>query len=186
MDTQTRPTVADTSTLGLRSVLVDSLPASLMTADAPDRYTVEAVFTRRPEKDEVAEILGEGTRACLTNAGYGTAELTIADRRLGIANTSLEELRDGLAGVIVGRLAEISASAQARRAAAAARFVEASTSEHERAAAVADLAHSIAFRVAPRTAASRPGSPHAEEDAEIARWSSEGGHRANADESRQE
>lgn len=48
----------DTATLGPGSVLVGSLPAALMADQAPDRSTVEAVFTRRPERDEVVEIMG--------------------------------------------------------------------------------------------------------------------------------
>lgn len=44
--------------LGLKAVMVSSLPATLMTDDAPDRYTVEAVFTRQADRDEVAAIHG--------------------------------------------------------------------------------------------------------------------------------
>ena len=80
MDTQTRTSGADTATLGLGSVLVGSLPAALMTDEAPDRYTVEAVFTRRPERDEITEILGSETRERLAKAGYSTVEVTITTR----------------------------------------------------------------------------------------------------------
>ncbi len=146
METQTRTSGADAVKLGLGSVLVSSLPAALMTDDAPDRYTVEAVFTRRPERDEIEQILGSETRARLASAGYPTVEVTISDRRLEIANTNLEELRDGLGSVLASRLAEISAGVRARRDAAAVRFRDAAGVEHARAAAVAALAGSVTFR----------------------------------------
>jgi hypothetical protein len=152
METQTRTSGASAATLGLGSVLVASLPAALMTDDAPDRYTVEAVFTRRPERDEVTEVLGSGTREYLGRAGYPTVELTVTDRRLEIANTNLEELRDGLAARLADRLAEISTEARAKQDAAAVRFQDAAASEHVRAAAVAALAHSVTFQTTPHAA----------------------------------
>lgn len=151
METQTRTSGADAATLGLGSVLVGSLPAALMTEDAPDRYMVEAVFSRRPEREEVAAILGAETRDCLTNSGYPTVEVTVSDRRLEIANTNLEELRDGLASVLADRLAEISADVRTTRETAAARFADAAVSEHERATAVTALAASVAFRTSGNT-----------------------------------
>ena len=84
MKTQTRTSGADVAALGLGSVLVGSLPAALLTDHAPERYTVEAVFTRRPERDEVTEILGIETRDRLARAGYPTVEVTVSDRRLEI------------------------------------------------------------------------------------------------------
>ena len=153
METQTRISGGDAATLGLGSVLVGSLPAALMTEDAPDRYTVEAVFSRRPEREEVTAILGDGTRDYLTKSGYPTVEVTVSDRRLEIANTNLEELRDGLASVLADRLAEISAVVRTTRETAAARFADAAASEHERAAAVTALAASVAFRTSGTTRA---------------------------------
>ena len=114
MEMQASTSGADVAALGLKSVLVGSLPAALMTDDEPDRYTVEAVFTRQPDQDEVAEILGPGTRSVLANAGYPGVAVGVSDRRLEITNTSLAELRDGLAEVIADRLAEISASVSAK------------------------------------------------------------------------
>lgn len=180
MDTHTRTSDAHSATLGLGSVLVASLPAALMTEAAPDRYTVEAVFTRRPEKEEVAEILGTRTRDDLVSAGYPTVELAVADRRLVIANTNLEELRDGLAAVIADRLAAISTRIREEQDAAAIRFEEAAMREHTRAAAVTALAESITFE-SPRSAANpHPDSTDAaasnDDDEQIAGWSSEGGH----------
>jgi hypothetical protein len=153
MNTTTTAADADIGVLGLRSVLVGSLPPALLTATAPDRYTVEAVFTRRPEQDEVTEILGNDTRSFLSEHGHPTVELSISDRRLGIANTNLEELRDGLAGLIAERLAEISAQVKAKHVLALAQSKIASELELERAAAVVRLAESVTFSVT-RTAAS--------------------------------
>lgn len=167
----------DTATLGLGSVLVGSLPAALMTDEAPDRYTVEAVFTRRPERDEIAEILGSETRDRLAKAGYPTVEVTISDRRLEIANTNLEELRDGLGGVLADRLAEVSAGVRAMQDVAAVRFREAAEGEQGRAASVAALAASVTFR----TSAARGSEPDqrsvaAEDRARIDDWTDEGGY----------
>lgn len=174
METQTRTSGVNTAALGLGSVLVGSLPAALLTDHAPDRYTVEAVFTRRPERDEVTEILGSDTRQMLARAGYPTVELTVSDRRLEIANTNLEELRDGLGSVLAGLLADISAGVRTRRDAAAMRFQDAATSEHARAAAVASLAEAVTFEVAPEGAASRASDTDIEE--QVSNWRDEGGH----------
>ncbi|MFF5625417.1 hypothetical protein [Microbacterium sp. LWH10-1.2] len=154
--------------LGLESVLVGSLPATLMTDDAPDHYTVEAVFTRKTDRDEVAAIQGSETRAHLSANGFPTVELHVADRRLEIANTNLEELRDGLAAVIAERLAEISAALQAEHEIAAHRFQDASDREQERAASVAALAESVAFT-------RRTAEVALDDDARIDDWVEEGG-----------
>lgn len=156
MDTHERASGADAATLRLGSVLVGSLPAALMTPDAPDRYTVEAVFTRRPEHDEITEILGSETHDVLVGAGYPAVELTVSDRRLEIANTNLEELRDGLSTVLADRLAEISVADRAKHEAAAVQFREAAAEEQKRAAAVAALAEAVTFR------GSKDGVPEAE------------------------
>lgn len=133
------------SPLGLVSVLVSSLPVTLMTDMAPDRYTVEVAFTRRPLRDELNEILSTETARYLARTGYPTVILTVADRRLEIANTHLEELRDGLAHVLASRLADISASVRARDLAAAIRSSEIAEHEVTRANAVARLAGAVAF-----------------------------------------
>lgn len=143
----TSTTSSASAPLGLGSVLVGSLPSALMTADAPARYTVEAVFTRRPQREEIVEILGDETRETLVREGYPTVELTVSDRRLEIANTTLEELRDGLGSVLAERLAAISDHAHERRDAAARRDEKTAESERERAAAVVALAASVSFGV---------------------------------------
>ena len=180
METQTRTSGPDVGALGLGSVLVGSLPAALLTDHAPERYTVEAVFTRRPERDEMTEILGSETRDRLARAGYPTVEVTVSDRRLEIANTNLEELRDGLAEVLADRLAEITAGVRARQDAAAVKFHDAAESEQARAAAVAALAESIAFHVS--ASAESSGAEHdqaagaAKDRERIDSWRTEGGH----------
>lgn len=135
--------------LGLNSVLVGSLPATLMTPDAPDRYTVEAVFTRKADRAEIAAIQGHETRARLSAHGFPTVELRVTDRRLEMANTNLEELRDGLATVIADLLAQISIALIAEREIAAHRLHDASDREQARAAAVACLAESVVFERRP-------------------------------------
>ncbi|HVX08093.1 hypothetical protein [Humibacter sp.] len=147
MNTTTTADDGDVGVLGLRTVLVGSLPPALLTAAAPDRYTVEAVFTRRPQQDEVAEILGNDTRSFLSEHGHPTVELTVSDRRLGIANTNLQELRDGLASLIAVRLADISAQVKTKHVIAAAQSKIASELELDRAAEVVRLAESVDFSV---------------------------------------
>lgn len=168
MNTQLKIAGQSPETLGLETVLVGSLPATLLTDDAPDRYTVEAVFTRKTDRDEVAAIQGSEMRAHLSANGYPTVELRVADRRLEIANTNLEELRDGLAAVIAERLAEVSADLLADREIAAHRFQDASDREQVRAASVAALAESVVFtrRAAPVIS---------DDDARIEDWVEEGG-----------
>jgi hypothetical protein len=168
MNTQLKIAGQSPEMLGLETVLVGSLPATLLTDDAPDRYTVEAVFTRKTDRDEVAAIQGSEMRAHLSANGYPTVELRVADRRLEIANTNLEELRDGLAAVIAERLAEISADLLADREIAAHRFQDASDREQVRAASVAALAESVIF-------ARRAAPVIGDDDARIEDWVEEGG-----------
>lgn len=131
--------------LGLGGVLVSSLPPTLLTETAPVRYTVEAVFTRRPEREEIVAILGDGATRRLAEQGYPNVELAVTDRRLEIGNTSLEELGAGLATAIGDLLAGISADIRSGRADAAERFQEAAGREQERAAAVTALAGTVSF-----------------------------------------
>jgi hypothetical protein len=157
--------------LGLGTIIVGSLPATLFTDDAPDRYLVEAAFNRKPQREEIEAILGNETRTCLSDNGYRTVEVSVSDRRLGIANTCLEELRDGLGAVLAERLAVISTEVGRRREIATARFQEASERERERAAAVAALADSVTFA----RRSTRRTKPHAAEDlALLAMWGDQG------------
>jgi hypothetical protein len=161
----------DIGLLGLSSILVGSLPTALLTDDAPERYTVEAVFTRKPDREEIEAILANETRVYLTQRGYSTVELTVSDRRLEIANTNLEELRDGLASTLARRLARISIDVQARRVIAAARIQEVTEVERQRAAAVVALAGSVSFSAEPRAEHTRANT----DQAQVTDWLGEGG-----------
>jgi len=141
----TRAPSPEDQRLHLTSILISSLPSTLFTDEAPDRYTVEAVFNRRVEHEEVAEIEGTRTRDVLTEAGHSTVELRVSDRRLEIANTSLEELRDGLASVITDILDHISEESQNARDDVILRAEQAASQEHDRVVAVELLAMSVEF-----------------------------------------
>lgn len=84
-------------------LLFNDLPFTLGTVDAPEKYTVTAVFTRRPLPLELEHLAKPETQRRLSDAGYPAVSLTAADRRLFIVNTNLSELRQGLAQAI-GRL----------------------------------------------------------------------------------
>lgn len=168
MDTYTGSTGGDLAPLGLSAVLVSSLPHTLLTADAPDRYTVEAVFDRRPDAEEVSAIRSDETHRMMADLGYPDADIEISDRRLRIAGTNLEELRDGLAGVIAKRLADVSLALRSRRDADRALLRAVAGREEDRAAKVAALAESVRFT--PRALV----SVTSDED-RIADWYEEGG-----------
>ncbi|MDP5225822.1 MULTISPECIES: hypothetical protein [Arthrobacter] len=103
------PSTTPSEPLALSGVLASALPSELGTARAPSRYTVPAVFTRRPETREIYLLRGDDVRQRLNNAGYPAVELQVSDRRLLITNTNLDELKRGLALVIGDILAQISA-----------------------------------------------------------------------------
>ncbi|MCM3695973.1 hypothetical protein [Microbacterium oleivorans] len=145
MSTHTQSGRGTADVLGLSSVLVGSLPAGLLTAAAPERYTVHAVFDRRPNKAEIDEIVGDDTVRLLADAGYGSVTLTVADRRLEIHDTTLEELHDGLAAFLADRLADISTDLRAQQAAVETRTLDLAARENDRAAAVATLAATVSF-----------------------------------------
>ncbi|MEI5585078.1 MULTISPECIES: hypothetical protein [unclassified Agromyces] len=96
-------------------ILVNDLPASLGTVEAPERYTVTAVFTRRPLQPELDLLGAREVDDRLTEAGYPKVSLRTADRRLLIDNTNLAELRDGLAHLIGQILDQIGASVATTR-----------------------------------------------------------------------
>lgn len=154
--------------LGLRRILPDTLPPALLTDEAPERYTVEAVLTRRAEPDEASAIRGAETAAYFAENGYPHAQIRVSDRRLEIIDTSLEELKGGLATVIANRLAEIDSTLTADRAVAAARIRVLADREKERAASVAALAESVSFLTGPVAASSDSDQTQS--------WDNEGGH----------
>lgn len=104
------------SALTLSGVLASALPHDLGTARGPSRYTVPAVFSRRPQPREIDLLHGVNTRRRLADAGYSDVELDVSDRRLLITNTNLAELKAGLAHLVGVILAEISSQASQERA----------------------------------------------------------------------
>ncbi len=166
--------------LGLKSVLVGSLPGSLIVNGELTRYTVEAVFTRRAKAAEVTQIMAQSTRERLAREGYPDAHLQVSDRRLLIHQTNLEELRDGLATVIAETLAEIAAGVlrEERLAILAAELND--ERELQRAKAVLALAESIDFSLPvsykPQSASSDEQAP---QSAEVSDWDDEGGRSDN-------
>ena len=126
-------------------ILVDQLPGSLGTIQAPERYTVTAVFTRRPLPQELDLLKDPIVEEQLAAAGYPRIALTTSDRRLIISNTNLHELKHGLARAIgqilddIGKRVATTRSAQARDAA------ELATRAAERASQIVDEASQIDF-----------------------------------------
>jgi hypothetical protein len=103
------------SALSLSGVLAAALPHDLGTAQGPTRYTVPAVFSRRPQPREVDLLHGAGTKQRLADAGYSDVELRVSDRRLLITNTNLVDLKAGLAHLVGAVLRDISAQAAQER-----------------------------------------------------------------------
>jgi hypothetical protein len=94
-------------TLRLASILISGLPAMLGTDDEPTMYTVPVVFTRQVTHPEKTEIEGPGSTHRLAERGYPRVTLKVSDRRLLIGNTTLQQLRDGLAHELVALLSDI-------------------------------------------------------------------------------
>ncbi|WP_130453072.1 hypothetical protein [Leucobacter luti] len=165
----------DTS-LGLSTVLVGSLPDTLQSEQAPELYTVEAIFTRRPEQEEVDAIVSAGSRVYLAGRGYPDVRLTVADRRLQIENSSLELLRDGLAEVIADLLLEISNLVQQHQREATAIFQDLFERETAREAAVVELAESVVFAPKADLPVRQAGDATSEGEAgQVSEWLDEGG-----------
>lgn len=174
----TSPTAArapSDGTLGLGAILAGSLPHGLATPEAPLRYTVEAVFTRRPERREVSRIIGDETRALLDRNGYDEVELAVSDRRLEIRHTSLEQLRDGLSTLIADHLATIGDETRAYEDEANVRSLDAAEHERVRLGEVAGLAASVSFHPSAERASVRR-SRATIDDGPAEAWANEGGH----------
>lgn len=142
----TAPRPGDLKPLGLRNILTDLLPRTVHTPGGPERYTVAAVFTRRPTVGEIDAINGPAMRRWLQNARYPGVTVQVSDRRLEIANTNLEELAGGLAGVIAGLLGRISATDEENAHAVADDLVDRDEREAQRTASVRELVDAIALR----------------------------------------
>lgn len=111
---------ASTEPLRLTSVLVQGLPVELGTSHAPARYTVPAVFSRQVGVAERARLESAGTARRLSEHAGAPIELVVADRRLLIKDTTLDELRDGLAAQIAAVLRDLAADLTRERDAASA------------------------------------------------------------------
>ncbi|MGO2141647.1 MAG: hypothetical protein ACTH30_14690 [Leucobacter sp.] len=159
--------------LGLGSILVDSLPTELLTDTAPSRYTVEAVFNRRIKEAESKSLLSEETLQALKEEGFPEVRLSVSDRRLNIQNTTLEQLRDGLASTLAMLLARISEDVERAQAADDLRLSDGLEEERRRLEKVNDLARSVVFAPTPREPDARAAKRSDRE--EIKNWVDEGG-----------
>jgi hypothetical protein len=131
--------------LTVLGILDTALPVELGTEQAPDRYTVAAVFSRRVSSDEQKGIEDPALRDELAARGYPGVTLAVSDRRLLIGNTNLAMLEGGLAAEIAAVLRamhERLAAEETRRTEEAERWRAA---EADRAAAVKAQADRVSF-----------------------------------------
>lgn len=126
-------------------ILINELPSTLGTVEAPEFYTVTAVFTRRPLPQELGLLRDPSVGERLAAAGYPRVTLSTSERRLLVANTNLHELKDGLASTIGTILDEIGRSSATTRSAQAQDAAEAATRAAERAHSVLVEASDIDF-----------------------------------------
>ena len=130
-------------------ILVSDLPSTLGTVDAPERYTVTAIFTRRPYQQEAEALNAPAVAEQLETAGYPEVSVRVADRRLLIANTNLHELRHGLARVIGRILDDIGTSVATTRSSEAKDAAELAARAAERAHNVVVEAGQVDFTARP-------------------------------------
>lgn len=145
MDSLTNSSNSKRESLKLGTVLLDSLPSSLLTDQAPEKYLVAVVFNRRAEPEEVDFLTGTGVSDRLRSAGYPDVELNVVNRRLEISNTTLEELRDGLSVALAQELSGVEQEFERERVARNTQFRKDVDAETKRAEAVQLLAQSITF-----------------------------------------
>lgn len=115
MTTMQNQPVHTEARLTLNGVLASALPHDLGTAQAASRYTVPAVFSRRPQPRELDLLQGKAVARRLADEGYSDVELRVSDRRLLITNTNLQDLKSGLAHLIGTILSDISEQAAIER-----------------------------------------------------------------------
>ncbi|WFR84512.1 hypothetical protein [Arthrobacter sp. Y-9] len=95
--------------LRLQGVLFSGIRDGVEEDPRVEKYTVPAILSRRPTPAERRLMAQVASAGHLAAAGYPDVELILSDRRLDITNTSLEELKSGLAlllGALVRDLAE--------------------------------------------------------------------------------
>lgn len=135
----------DESTLHLRGVLDTMLPRELGTDDAPDVYTVSAVFSRRVSVQEQGLIELPAVSELLADRGYPGIRLTVEDRRLVIANTNLAMLEGGLAREIAAVLRDVVTTIATERTRRADELAGWRATEVQRAAAVKTASDRVRF-----------------------------------------
>lgn len=145
-------TASSTSTLALTSVIASGLPTDIGAVGAADRYTVPAVFNRRPEALEIQALGTASARTQLRDAGYPDVTLEVEDRRLLIGGTNLQELEAGLAVEVATLVDEISRNVATERQRRADVAQTESDDRAEQARVVARAAEKITF--VPRSSAS--------------------------------
>lgn len=146
MTTSASTTSDRSDPLGLTNVLPGSLPRTLGTAETPDSYEVDAVFSRRPSPEEVVAIHSAATKQALVSAGYPSVTLRVSDRRLEIHGTTLEQLEMGLATLLADQLAQITSQIRDEQATARKLIEEAAGAETTRADSVATRAAAVRFQ----------------------------------------
>ncbi|GAA2202186.1 hypothetical protein GCM10009849_29600 [Sinomonas flava] len=131
--------------LRVTGVVLSALPPDTLTPEGPERYTVTASLSRRPDPEEVESIQDQSTQTRLEEAGFGHAALHVADRRLLISGTNLDELRNGLAAVIGTLVRAATMKALARKELARQARADLDEAERERFLRVAEAAAEIDF-----------------------------------------
>ncbi|GAA1953692.1 hypothetical protein [Agromyces allii] len=145
---------------GVTHVLVNELPATLGTPDEPERYSVSAVFTRRPTPAELQLLGAPAVEAQLHDAGYPQVVLKPVDRRLVIEHTNLAELAGGLASLVGEILLDIGTRANEHQRELDATSAAQARDEAQRAGIILEAAKRIDFR--PGDTRFRPEHSHYE------------------------
>jgi seryl-tRNA synthetase len=100
-----------------------------LTPEGPERYTVTASLSRRPDPSEVESL----------------PALRVADRRLLISGTNLQELRNGLAAAVGTIVRTASMKVLAEKELARRAMADLDEAERERLLRVAEAAAAIDF-----------------------------------------
>ncbi|WP_229231518.1 hypothetical protein [Sinomonas cyclohexanicum] len=129
----------------MTGIVLSALPSEALTPGGHQRYTVAASLSRRPDPLEIEAVHAQSARRKLEEAGFGHAGLQIADRRLLIFGTNLEELRDGLARVVGGIVRTATLKALTEKELARQARADLDEAERERFLRVAKAAAAIDF-----------------------------------------
>ncbi|WP_262107517.1 hypothetical protein [Arthrobacter sp. Marseille-P9274] len=129
----------------LRLTSVVAVSRELYAVDPPARYTVSAAFSRRVLPAETTLIQGPATHERLSKQGYGHISLVINEARLDIVNTSLEELKAGLASLVGSLIREISEQTRHEREQRDEAALSKRRADAARKQEIETLAHDISF-----------------------------------------